>query len=177
GAPLPDDPQGADAKVPPARVARGPDGAGAGDARAAGVNGRRPRSCPAGARPERSRSRCDHGREAPPRGRSQRRRARSQDGRSGCARRSRAAGACFASMTTVHQVIELVAQLSEEERRVVVDAIAPKESVEELAHAWGEEIARRAARVRADDSKGRPADEVFDRIEAKLRASSRASRS
>ncbi len=78
--------------------------------------------------------------------------------------------ACFASMATVHQVIELGAQLSEEERRVVVDAIAPKESVEELAHAWGEEIARRAARVRAGNSKGQPADEVFDRIEAKLRA-------
>jgi hypothetical protein len=59
-------------------------------------------------------------------------------------------------MATVHQVIELAAQLSEEERRVVVDAIAPKESVEELAHAWGEEIARRAARVRAGDSKARP---------------------
>ena len=73
-------------------------------------------------------------------------------------------------MATVHQVIELAAQLSEEERRVVVDAIAPKESVEELAQAWGEEIARRAARVRSGDSKGRPADEVFDRIEAKLRA-------
>lgn len=72
-------------------------------------------------------------------------------------------------MATVHQVIELAAQLSEEERRVVVDAIAPKESVEELAHAWGEEIARRAARVRAGASKGRPAEEVFDRIEAKLR--------
>jgi len=32
------------------------------------------------------------------------------------------------------------------------------------------EIARRAARVRSGESKGRPADEVFDRIEAKLRA-------
>jgi hypothetical protein len=73
-------------------------------------------------------------------------------------------------MARVHQVIELAAQLSEEERRVVVVAIAPKESVEELARACGEEIARRAARVHAGDSKGRPADEVFDRIEAKLRA-------
>jgi hypothetical protein len=73
-------------------------------------------------------------------------------------------------MATVHEVIELAAQLSEEDRRVVVDAIAPKESVEELARAWSEEVARRAARVRAGESKGRPADEVFDRIEAKLRA-------
>lgn len=73
------------------------------------------------------------------------------------------------NMATVHEVIELAAQLSEEERRVVVDAIAPKESVEELSRAWSEEIARRAARVRAGESKGRPADEVFDRIDAKLR--------
>ncbi len=73
-------------------------------------------------------------------------------------------------MATVNEVIALAAQLSEEERRVVVDAIAPKESVEELARAWNEEIARRAARVRAGESKGRPADEVFDRIEAKLRS-------
>ena len=60
-------------------------------------------------------------------------------------------------MATVHEVIELAAQLSEE-------------SVEELSRAWSEEVARRAARVRAGESKGRPADEVFDRIEAKLRA-------
>jgi putative addiction module component (TIGR02574 family) len=73
-------------------------------------------------------------------------------------------------MATVHQVIELAAQLTEEERRVVVDAIAPEESVEEIAEAWSEEIARRAARVRAGESKGQPADEVFARIEAKLRA-------
>jgi hypothetical protein len=72
-------------------------------------------------------------------------------------------------MATVHQVIELAAQLSEEERRVVVDAIAPKESLEELARAWGEEIDRRAARVRAGEARGRPADQVFDDIEAKLR--------
>ena len=45
----------------------------------------------------------------------------------------------FASMATVNEVIELAAQLSEEERRVVVDAIAPKESDEELSRAWGEE--------------------------------------
>jgi putative addiction module component (TIGR02574 family) len=71
---------------------------------------------------------------------------------------------------TVHEVIELAAQLSEEERRVVVDAIAPKESVEELSRSWAEEIARRAAHVRAGESKGRPGDEVFDRIESKLRS-------
>ena len=45
----------------------------------------------------------------------------------------------FASMATVDEVIELAAQLSEEERRVVVDAIAPRESVEELSRALGEE--------------------------------------
>jgi putative addiction module component (TIGR02574 family) len=73
-------------------------------------------------------------------------------------------------MATVHEVIALAALLSEDDRRVVVDAIAPKESVEELARAWTEEIERRAARVRAGESKGRPADEVFGRIEAKLRA-------
>lgn len=73
-------------------------------------------------------------------------------------------------MATVHQVIELAAQLTEDERRVVVDAIAPKESIEELADAWSEEIARRAARVRGGESKGRPADEVFARVEANLRA-------
>jgi putative addiction module component (TIGR02574 family) len=73
-------------------------------------------------------------------------------------------------MATVQQVIELAAQLSDEERRVVVDAIAPKESIEELSRAWSDEIDRRAARVRAGESKGRPADEVFDRIEAKLRS-------
>jgi putative addiction module component (TIGR02574 family) len=71
-------------------------------------------------------------------------------------------------MATVHQVIALASELSEEERRVVVDAIAPKESVEELARAWREEIDRRAARVRAGESKGRSADEVFERIGAKL---------
>jgi Putative addiction module component len=73
-------------------------------------------------------------------------------------------------MATVHQAIELAAQLSEEERRVVVDAIAPKESLEELARAWAEEIDRRAARVRAGETRGRPADQVFDDIEAKLRS-------
>jgi putative addiction module component (TIGR02574 family) len=74
---------------------------------------------------------------------------------------------------TLREIIELAAQLSEEERRVVVDAIAPKESVEELSRAWTEEIARRAARVRAGESTGKPADEVFDRIESKLRSADR----
>ena len=73
-------------------------------------------------------------------------------------------------MATVQQVIALAAELSEDERRTVVDAIAPKESLEEIAVAWSAEIERRAARVRAGESNGRPADEAFDRIEAKLRA-------
>jgi hypothetical protein len=71
-------------------------------------------------------------------------------------------------MATVQQVIALATELSVEERKVVVDAISPKESVEELAHEWSEEIARRAARVRAGESQGRGADEVFARVEAKL---------
>jgi len=71
-------------------------------------------------------------------------------------------------MATAPQVIALAIELSEEERKVVVDEISPKESVEELARAWSEEIDRRAARVRAGESKGRGADEVFARIEAKL---------
>ena len=71
-------------------------------------------------------------------------------------------------MATVHQVIALASELSEEDRLVVVDAIAPKEAIEELARACREEINRRAARVRAGESKGRPADEVFERIGAKL---------
>jgi hypothetical protein len=73
-------------------------------------------------------------------------------------------------MATVHEVIALAAELTDEERRVVVDAIAPKESVEELARAWSEEIDRRAARVRAGESKGRQADEVFAQVEGKLRS-------
>jgi hypothetical protein len=71
-------------------------------------------------------------------------------------------------MATVQQVIALATELSEEERKVVVDAISPKESVAELASVWNEEIARRAARVRAGESKGRGADEVFARVEGKL---------
>jgi hypothetical protein len=74
-------------------------------------------------------------------------------------------------VATVQQVIALATELSEEERKVVVDAISPKESVEDLASEWSEEIARRAARVRAGESKGRGADEVFARVEAKAQLS------
>jgi hypothetical protein len=70
---------------------------------------------------------------------------------------------------TVREVIALASELSEEERRVVVDAIAPKESIAELAREWQVEIERRAARVRAGDSTRAPADEVFARVESKLR--------
>jgi hypothetical protein len=70
---------------------------------------------------------------------------------------------------TVREVIALASELSEEERRVVVDAIAPKESIAELAREWQVEIERRAARVRAGDSARAPADEVFARVESKLR--------
>jgi uncharacterized protein YgbK (DUF1537 family) len=69
---------------------------------------------------------------------------------------------------TVRQVIALAEELSEDERRVVVDAIAPKESIEELARDWAIEIDRRAARVRSGQALGRSASEVFARIEAKL---------
>ena len=54
--------------------------------------------------------------------------------------------------------------------RLVVDAIAPKESIASLADEWTAEFERRAARVRSGASEGRPTDEVFDRLEAKLRA-------
>jgi hypothetical protein len=69
---------------------------------------------------------------------------------------------------TVRQVIELAEALTEEERRVVVDAIAPKESVEELAEQWTREIERRADRVRSGESIGRLVSEVFAEIRAKL---------
>ena len=68
----------------------------------------------------------------------------------------------------VQKIIELASGLSEEERRVVVDAIAPAASTAQLADEWEAEIARRAARVRGGESQGRPADEVFDRLERKL---------
>ena len=59
---------------------------------------------------------------------------------------------------------------TKEERRVVVDAIAPQESVAGLAAEWEVEIARRAELVRTGQSVGKPAAEVFDRLEARLRA-------
>ena len=68
----------------------------------------------------------------------------------------------------VREVIALASALSDEERRVVVDAIAPKESIAELAREWQVEIERRAARVRSDDSPRSTADEVFTRVESKL---------
>lgn len=74
------------------------------------------------------------------------------------------------SSAAVRQVIALAAELSEEERRLVVDAIAPPESVAELAAEWEAEIARRAERVRTGQSVGTPAAEVFDRLEARLKA-------
>ena len=52
----------------------------------------------------------------------------------------------------------------------IADAIAPQESVVGLASEWEAEIARRAERVRAGQSAGKPAGEVFDRLEAELKA-------
>jgi len=52
----------------------------------------------------------------------------------------------------------------------VVDAMAPKDSVAGLAAEWEAEIARRAERVRTGQSTGKPAAEVFDRREARLKA-------
>jgi hypothetical protein len=73
------------------------------------------------------------------------------------------------STAAVRQVIELAATLSDEERSVVVDAITPKQSLTDLADEWEAEIARRAQRVRSGQSLGKPAEEVFDRLESKLR--------
>jgi putative addiction module component (TIGR02574 family) len=73
------------------------------------------------------------------------------------------------SHTAVRELIALASELSEDERLVVVDAIAPKDSVESLATEWEAEIARRAERVRTGQSSGKPADEVFDRLESKLK--------
>ena len=69
----------------------------------------------------------------------------------------------------VQHVIALASQLSEDERRLVVDAIAPRESIAELADLWQAEIESRAERVRNGAAPGAPADEVFARLEAKLR--------
>jgi putative addiction module component (TIGR02574 family) len=74
------------------------------------------------------------------------------------------------SSAAIRQIIALASNLSEDERRVIVDAIAPKESVTRLAAEWEAEIAERAARVRADETQGKPADDVFDRLESKLKA-------
>ena len=74
------------------------------------------------------------------------------------------------STAAVRKLIALASELSEDERRVVVDAIAPKESVASLAEEWAAEIAHRAERVKSGQSQGNPADEVFDRIESKLKA-------
>ena len=74
------------------------------------------------------------------------------------------------SSAAVKRVIDLASELSEEERRVVVDAIAPKESVASLAEEWTSEIERRANLVRSGRSEGKPADEVFGRLESKLKA-------
>jgi hypothetical protein len=74
------------------------------------------------------------------------------------------------SSAAVRQAIALAAELSDEERRVVVDAIAPQESVAGLAAEWEAEIVRRAERVRTGQSVGKPANEVFDRLEARLKA-------
>jgi hypothetical protein len=71
--------------------------------------------------------------------------------------------------TAVREVIALAAELSENERRIVVDAIAPRESLARLAQEWEAEIARRAERVRSGQSRGKPADEVFDRLESNSR--------
>jgi len=73
------------------------------------------------------------------------------------------------SSAAVKRVIELAAELSEDELRLVVDAIAPKASVASLADEWSVEIERRANLVRSGRSEGKPADEVFDRIESKLK--------
>jgi putative addiction module component (TIGR02574 family) len=74
------------------------------------------------------------------------------------------------STETVRELIALASDLTADERQVVVDAISPRESIDSLADEWEAEIARRAARVRAGQSQGKPADEVFDRLEAKLKA-------
>ena len=74
------------------------------------------------------------------------------------------------SSAAVRHVIALASELSEEERSVVVDAIAPAGVVASLSNEWEAEIARRAERVRAGQSQGKPAEEVFARLESKLRS-------
>jgi hypothetical protein len=75
----------------------------------------------------------------------------------------------FMSKAAVRDLIALASGLSEDERSVVVDAIAPRDSVSRLAQDWEIEIARRADLVRSGQSQGKPADEVFDRLESKIR--------
>jgi putative addiction module component (TIGR02574 family) len=72
------------------------------------------------------------------------------------------------SSAAVRKVIDLASELSDEERRVVVDAIAPPATTASLAAEWEAEIARRVERVKADPQQGRPAHDVFDRLDAKL---------
>lgn len=74
------------------------------------------------------------------------------------------------SRAAVQQVIALATELSEDERQVVADAIAPKESVSRLVDEWQAEIARRANLVRSGRSWGKPAEDVFDRLESKLKS-------
>jgi len=84
--------------------------------------------------------------------------------------RRRAADQDFGmSSAAVRHAIALASALSEDERRVVVDAIAPKECLASLADDWEAEIARRVERVRAGRSEAKPADEVFERLDSKLR--------
>ena len=73
------------------------------------------------------------------------------------------------SSSAVRKVIALASELSDDERRVVIDAIAPKESIVNLAEEWEAEIARRAARICAGQSQGKPAEQVFGRVESKLK--------
>ena len=78
--------------------------------------------------------------------------------------------------TNVRLVVDVPTDLpegSEVELVTVGDAVevnSAQESPADVVQAWSEEIDRRAARVRAGESNGRPADEVFERVEAKLRA-------
>lgn len=72
------------------------------------------------------------------------------------------------SSAAVERVIALASELTEDERSVVVDAIAPLESVTRLATAWEDEIRKRAEAVVAGRRQGKPADEVFDRLESKF---------
>lgn len=74
------------------------------------------------------------------------------------------------SSAAVRKLIALASELSDDERSVLVDAIAPGESVASLADEWEAEITARAARVRSDPSRGKPAEAVFDRLESKLKA-------